>query len=113
MCRRSLTCVVGAGRLTRNWLTTFILGAKVPLPGAQPIEANRALFFEADGAPRSVQGLLAKLDLAPGSSPAPTPPQAGGFPAQLDLAMRDPAELARGIGFDLWSLALRAYRARE
>lgn len=75
--------------------------------------ANHALFFEKDGAARTAQALLAKLNIAPDTTPAPAArsPDAGG--ALFDLALRDAGDFARGLGFDLWSLALRAYRARE
>lgn len=74
--------------------------------------ANRSLFYDRAGAPVNAATLLAKLDLAPGASVAPAarPPSAVLAAPPVGAAL---TALGETLGFDLWSIAMRAYRRNE
>lgn len=73
--------------------------------------ANRGLFYDRDGAPATASALLAKLNVVPGAggearATLPSAPAVLSAPPAASLL----SALGETLGFDLWSVALRAYR---
>lgn len=75
--------------------------------------ANRALFFEKTGEPVSASTLLAKLNVEPAAAPVQTvsPIAAGVIAAGPSMGLL--TSLGESLGFDLWTLAMKAYRRDE
>jgi hypothetical protein len=75
--------------------------------------ANRALFYEPGGAPRSAQALLQKLALGGEANADPAPAPAAAPVSVLVTSAVALSQWREALGVDLWSLALRAYRRSE
>jgi Transglycosylase SLT domain len=70
--------------------------------------ANRALFFDKAGAPVSAAALLAELNVEPTAPPVQAPAASPGLLAGPSIGLL--TTLGESFGFDLWSLAMKAYR---